>query len=127
MRVDKRQQLLDTAEQQFAERGFYGVSIAGIASEVGFTKQGLLHYFNSKEKLYGAILQRISDDLLDQQAKAKQASEEPSERLKQFFAGLAESNETIHDGLVYWCANCLIIMYGLRKLKTGTSGHSFKA
>lgn len=94
MRVDKRQQLLDTAEQQFAERGFYGVSIAGIASEVGFTKQGLLHYFNSKEKLYGAILQRISDDLLDQQAKAEQASEEPSERLKQFFAGLAESNET---------------------------------
>ena len=56
MHVDTRQRLLDMAEQLFAERGFYGVSIAAIASEVGFTKQGLLHYFNSKEKLYGSIL-----------------------------------------------------------------------
>ena len=62
MHADTRQRLLDIAEQLFAERGFYGVSIAAIASEVGFTKQGLLHYFNSKEKLYGAILQRISYD-----------------------------------------------------------------
>lgn len=94
MQADTRQRLLDTAEQLFAERGFYGVSIAVIASEVGFTKQGLLHYFNSKEKLYGAILQRISDDFQEQQAEAQQASEEPIERLKQFFAVLAEPTET---------------------------------
>ena len=65
MHADTRQRLLDIAEQLFAERGFYGVSIAAIASEVGLTKQGLLHYFNSKEKLYGAIVQRISDDFQD--------------------------------------------------------------
>ena len=40
MQADTRQRLLDIAEQLFAERGFYGVSIAAIASEVGFTKQG---------------------------------------------------------------------------------------
>jgi len=93
MHADTRQRLLDIAEQLFAERGFYGVSIAAIASEVGLTKQGLLHYFNSKEKLYGAILQRISDDF-QQQTEAEQASEEPIESLKQFYTALAEPTET---------------------------------
>ena len=94
MHADTRHRLLDIAEQLFAERGFYGVSIAAIASEVGFTKQGLLHYFNSKEKLYGAILQRISDDFQEQQTEAEQASEEPIESLKQFYAALAEPTDT---------------------------------
>ena len=94
MHADTRQRLLDIAEQLFAERGFYGVSIAAIASEVGFTKQGLLHYFNSKEKLYGAIVQRISDDFQDHQREALQASEDPAERLEKFYAALAEPTET---------------------------------
>ena len=94
MHADTRQRLLDIAEQLFAERGFYGVSIAAIASEVGFTKQGVLHYFNSKEKLYGAILQRLSDDFQKQQTEAEQAFEEPKERLKLFYAALAEPTDT---------------------------------
>ena len=94
MHADTRQRLLDIAEQLFAERGFYGVSIAAIASEVGFTKQGLLHYFNTKEKLYGAILQRISDDFQDHQREALEASEDPAERLEKFYAVVAEPTET---------------------------------
>lgn len=94
MHADTRQRLLDIAEQLFAERGFYGVSIAAIASEVGLTKQGLLHYFNSKEKLYGAIVLRISDDFQDHQREALQASEDPAERLGKFYAALAEPTET---------------------------------
>jgi AcrR family transcriptional regulator len=94
MHADTRQRLLDIAEQLFAKRGFYGVSIAAIASEVGFTKQGLLHYFNTKEKLYGTILQRISDDFQDHQREALQASEDPVERLKKFYAALAEPTAT---------------------------------
>jgi len=93
MLVDTRQRLLDIAEQLFAERGFYGVSIAAIASEVGFTKQALLHYFNSKERLYGAILQRISDDFEDKQTEAEQACEEPTERLIKFYAAIAEPTQ----------------------------------
>ncbi|WP_182481928.1 TetR/AcrR family transcriptional regulator [Henriciella algicola] len=61
MARDTREQLLDTAETLFAERGFYGVSIAAIADELGLTKQALLHHFGTKEKLYGEVLKRISD------------------------------------------------------------------
>ena len=95
MHADTRQRLLNIAEQLFAERGFYGVSIAAIASEVGFTKQGLLHYFNSKEKLYGAILQRISDDFQDHQREALEASEDPAERLEKFYAALADGYQLL--------------------------------
>ena len=56
-----RAQFLQTATHLFAARGFYGVSIAAIAAEMGLTKQALLHHFGTKEKLYGEVLARISD------------------------------------------------------------------
>lgn len=55
-----RDQLLDVALKQFADKGFYGASIATIADELSLTKQALLHHFGSKEKLYGEVLQSIS-------------------------------------------------------------------
>lgn len=61
MASDTRELLLDRAEALFAERGFYGVSIAAIANELGLTKQALLHHYGSKEKLYGEVLKRISE------------------------------------------------------------------
>ena len=90
MQTDTKHRLLNTSEALFAERGFYGVSIAAIAKEMGFSKQALLHHYPTKEKLYGAVLQRISDDLLEQQLEAEQASHDPLERLKTFYLGLAK-------------------------------------
>ena len=96
MQTDTKHRLLDTSEALFAERGFYGVSIAAIAKEMGFSKQALLHHYPTKEKLYGAVLQRISDDFLEQQLEAEQASKNPTERLKTFYLGLATpSSENI--------------------------------
>ena len=95
MAEDTRQLLLDTAEILFAERGFYGVSIAAIAAEMGLSKQGLLHYFASKEKLYGAVLQRISDDFLEQQLDAEQSSSDPILNVKRFYARLVTPSSTI--------------------------------
>ncbi len=60
MTTTTRQHLLRAAERIFAEKGFYGASIANIAGELGLTKQALLHHFGSKEKLYGEVLQAIS-------------------------------------------------------------------
>lgn len=74
-----REEYLDTAESLFAERGFYGVSIAAIADQLGLTKQALLHHFGSKEKLYGEVLRRISErfeTLSDSQTGAVMSPEE---------------------------------------------------
>lgn len=89
MQTDTKLRLLDTSERLFAERGFYGVSIAAIAKEMDFSKQALLHHFPTKEKLYGAVLQRISDDFIEQQLEAEQASSDPMERLQMFYLGLS--------------------------------------
>ncbi|RAY17298.1 TetR/AcrR family transcriptional regulator [Actinomadura craniellae] len=41
----------------FAERGYRGTSLNAIAERVGLTRQGVLHYFRSKEQLLTTILQ----------------------------------------------------------------------
>lgn len=58
-------QFLDVAKKLFAQKGFYGVSIAMISAELGLTKQALLHHFGSKEGLYGAVLEGISERFLN--------------------------------------------------------------
>ena len=55
-----RQRLLKEARILFAERGFYGVSLAQVSGELGITKQGLLHYFGTKERLYAEVLEGIA-------------------------------------------------------------------
>ena len=64
-RDDTREKLLQAAVEQFAERGFYGASIAQIAGELDLTKQALLYYFKRKEDLYAEVLKRISDRLIE--------------------------------------------------------------
>lgn len=66
MNISTYDRLLDIAEQQFAENGFYGTSINNIAVQLSLTKQGLLHYFPTKSKLYGAVLENASKLLMTQ-------------------------------------------------------------
>ena len=58
-----RSKLIEKAEVLFAERGFYGASLAQIAQALGLSKQALLHHFGSKEALYGAVLKRLSEPI----------------------------------------------------------------
>ena len=88
MAISTREQLLDTAEALFAERGFYGVSIAAIASELGLTKQALLHHFGSKAKLYGEVLKRISDRFEAIAEQTEAGNDDPAERLKSYLLRL---------------------------------------
>ena len=59
--TDTPDRLIAVATRLFAARGFYGVSIAAVADELGMTKQALLHHFGTKEKLYSAVLERIAN------------------------------------------------------------------
>jgi|GEM_PF-360380 len=89
-----RNEYLDTAETLFAERGFYGVSIAAIANELGLTKQALLHHFGSKEKLYGEVLRRISEGFDGIAQSQEQEPSTPEERLRAFFTNLYVSGQS---------------------------------
>ena len=92
-----RDQLLEAAAALFAERGFYGVSIANIADEVGLTKQALLHHFTTKEKLYGEVLQSISLDFERVRNEVMAASSDPADQLLQFLMAMVSKTE--HDAI----------------------------
>ena len=61
-RLRKEQSILDEAEHQFAQFGFEGASLEGIAAAAGFSRHNLLYYFPNKEALY----RRVLDDVLTQ-------------------------------------------------------------
>jgi len=56
MTKSTRDNLLEKAELLFSQKGFNGTSIKDVSAEVNVTKQGLLHHFPTKEKLYAAVL-----------------------------------------------------------------------
>jgi TetR/AcrR family transcriptional regulator len=57
-----RQLLLEEAERQFSDLGFHGASLNAIAAACGIGNAGALHHFASKEKLYKAVLLRLSEE-----------------------------------------------------------------
>lgn len=59
-----RDLILDVAEARFAERGFAGVSVREIATDVGLKNQAsLYHHFKNKRALYEAVLARGVEEI----------------------------------------------------------------
>jgi AcrR family transcriptional regulator len=54
----RRQEILDTALEVFAQQGFRGGSLREIADRVGLSQAGVLHHFDSKEALLAAVLEQ---------------------------------------------------------------------
>lgn len=85
---DTRKALIDAASALFADKGFYGTSIRMVAEQVGISKPSLLHHFQSKEKLYAAVLARIAEGILRELEEDIAASNDPKEQLQRFVDGL---------------------------------------
>jgi AcrR family transcriptional regulator len=51
-------QILDAAESEFAVSGLGAAKTEAIAAQTGVTKAMIYYYFNSKEELYKAVLER---------------------------------------------------------------------
>ncbi|WP_284747880.1 TetR/AcrR family transcriptional regulator [Amycolatopsis sp. RTGN1] len=54
--VSRRQEILEAALNLFAERGFEGASLTAIGEAVGVTREGMRHYFRSREELLLAVM-----------------------------------------------------------------------
>lgn len=64
-RREREQQMLEAASRLFTQRGFEGVSMDAIAEAVGITKPMLYAYFESKEGLFVACIERAAEPVLD--------------------------------------------------------------
>jgi AcrR family transcriptional regulator len=98
-RRDRREEILQAASELFSHHGYRGTSLAAIATAVGLTEPGLLHYFPGKENLLQNVL-----TYRDQQDREKYAALVASEKLPlpaqiALMSDLVAHNETI-PGLV---------------------------
>ncbi|MBT4984377.1 MAG: TetR/AcrR family transcriptional regulator [Ilumatobacter sp.] len=59
----RREQILDVALDVFANSGFHGASMNGIAEAAGVTKPVLYQHFDSKRDLYQALIEEVGNRL----------------------------------------------------------------
>ena len=61
----RRQQILDAAAACFVREGFHGTSIAKISKVAGMSPGHIYHFFESKETIIGALVERKLDCSLE--------------------------------------------------------------
>jgi AcrR family transcriptional regulator len=64
--VNRRDQILETAAELFASKGFHGVSVGEIGRACGMSGPALYKHFDSKDELLAAMLIGISERLLEE-------------------------------------------------------------
>ena len=84
-----RSDLIEVAKRHFSERGYQGTSLAQVSAELGVTKQALLHHFKSKDLLYRAVLDQLTQDLVQLLFAAMEEAEEAERQLEKFFVSLS--------------------------------------
>ncbi len=62
--LTRRDQLLATAAELFAKRGFHGVSVADLGAACGISGPALYKHFPSKDAILAEMLVSISEELL---------------------------------------------------------------
>jgi TetR/AcrR family transcriptional regulator len=55
----RKEEILDVATRQFAERGYDGTSMSDVAEAVGVRKASLFYHFETKDALYEAVIDRL--------------------------------------------------------------------
>ena len=62
--VERKNEILDVADELFGKKGFDGTSTNDILEKVGIARGTLYHHFKSKEEIMDALIERYSDRLL---------------------------------------------------------------
>ena len=86
-RAVRERQLVELAEQLFAERGFARTSMDELARQAGVTKPVIYELFESKDGLFRACVDRAIERMADSIVEAFRSETEPEARLRA--AGLA--------------------------------------
>jgi len=78
-----KEEILDAAQDLIQTRSFHGFSFQDLANRVGIRKPSLYHYFDSKDAIALAVLERSADWVRTQLTKVD--GEEPTARLERYF------------------------------------------
>lgn len=72
-----RQQLVATATDLFATRGYEATSIDDVLGAAGVSRGALYHHFPGKEALFEAVLESVEEELAAHVVAAAEAAQEP--------------------------------------------------
>ncbi|HSE55386.1 MAG TPA: TetR/AcrR family transcriptional regulator [Nocardioidaceae bacterium] len=78
----RRDQILATAAELFAERGFHGVSVGDLGAACGISGPALYRHFASKDAMLAEMLVSISEELLEVGRQRVAEAEGPLEALR---------------------------------------------
>jgi AcrR family transcriptional regulator len=98
-RAVRRRQLVELAEQLFAERGYAGASMEELCRRAGVTKPVVYELFGSKDGLFRECVDRAVRRMADSIAAAVRAEDDPEARLR---AGGTEFLRFAKDNAVAW-------------------------
>lgn len=86
-----RQQILNAASREFADRGFSGARVDEIARHAGVNKAMLYYHVGNKQDLYTAVLTRNFDRLDEAMVGAVTSNGPLPDRLRTIIAGIARA------------------------------------
>ncbi|RDV44873.1 TetR family transcriptional regulator [Leifsonia sp. ku-ls] len=95
--VAKREEILESALEVIAREGYRGASVKELAEAVGLSQAGLLHYFDSKDELFAAILRKR--DEVDARRFGDLDADPSLDRIREGFVGIVRHNAEV-PGLV---------------------------
>lgn len=81
-KAERADSLLQEAARLFAVRGYSGVSLEDIGSAVGVSGPAVYRHFAGKQALLGAVLVKVSDDLVRGGAAVADQVTPPEERMR---------------------------------------------
>lgn len=88
-----RRDILDVATEEFAQLGLAGARVDAIAARTRTTKRMIYYYFESKEKLYEAVLEKVYSDIREDERRIGLSEQEPDPALR----ALVELTFDYHD------------------------------
>ncbi|RCV59247.1 TetR/AcrR family transcriptional regulator, partial [Marinitenerispora sediminis] len=94
-----REEILDVAVREFAERGYAGARVDEIAARTRTTKRMIYHYFGGKEQLYVRVLERVYTRIRQAERELDATGLEPAEAVRHL-AELSYDQQTSDPDLV---------------------------
>ncbi|MEJ7705504.1 MAG: TetR family transcriptional regulator [Geodermatophilaceae bacterium] len=114
--VDTRAEILAAARAQFAERGYDGASLRGIARAAGVDPALVHHYFDGKSGLFAEVMQLPADPAAVLPAVLAVDLDEIGASLLRFFLGLWEEPHT-GPQMLAWIRSSLASEAGTARLR----------
>ena len=97
---ERKNEILDTAENLFIKKGYEVSTIKDILKKVGIAKGTFYHYFNSKEEVLDAVVLRFTDIISNRAKKVLEKSNStPEEKLMNIFLAM-RINDKIDSNLL---------------------------